>query len=199
MDQIVNTPRLVLRPMTMVDLAGCHAIWSDPLVGKWMIDGTSPTLEASQLKLSKILTPPAEVLQSLPDEVKAKLPYSEPLSIYYAVYLPKGSAAQEEQIGMICYNLLYHPTYDIFRPYNLSYNFKSSAWGKGYASEAVKSFMIALPKELRENALAVVLGKNARSRKLMENTGFVESEREYVPGIDEDGGDLELILYRWKK
>ncbi|KAH8914063.1 hypothetical protein BT69DRAFT_1347938 [Atractiella rhizophila] len=198
MDKVVHTSRLVLRPMklppTEADIAGCHSIWSDPLVGKWFPSGPSKDLEETSKRFCRILTPP-----TLTAEDQALLGLSEPAAVHYACLLRKEGDPELEQIGVLALATIASAEHQVYRPYNLAYNFRSSSWGKGYATEALRAFMEALPEELRTKAVAIIESRNERSLKLVERVGFEETKRQSLPSWTPGEADVEAVSFMWKK
>ncbi|KAH8929851.1 hypothetical protein BT69DRAFT_1315388 [Atractiella rhizophila] len=182
-------------------------MWTDPLVAKWSMTDPPTSLDESKKKLEKILAGPF-----VPESYRSKLPYSHesPLNVNYSVVLPDTSTVVG-RISLACN--IYEP-YGVFRPYDIGYGFASTAWGKGYASEAMKAFMEALPEDLRKKATAIVLGNNVKSLAVMRRVGFKETKRDYYPlaNIDQrqlealnlveeaaKGGNMELIWHMWNE
>ncbi|WP_231758834.1 GNAT family N-acetyltransferase [Microbulbifer elongatus] len=79
----------------------------------------------------------------------------------------------------------------------IGWRLASSAWGKGYASEAANaSLQVAFEQLGLDEIVSFTVPGNVRSRAVMEKLGMVQGERFQHPGLPEGHSMQEHVLYR---
>ncbi|HKI55032.1 MAG TPA: GNAT family N-acetyltransferase [Anaerolineales bacterium] len=152
---LFETPRLLARQLTPMDVESMYSIYGDPVITRWMGDGSS-----------------------LPRELCKKW-----IEVSIKNYETKGfgvSAVIEKETGAFigCCGIVYDPERQ--EP-EIIYAFEQASWGKGYASELIPAMLqYGLDQCRLPYILATINEENKASQRVVEKSGmkFVEEETE---------------------
>ena len=146
---ILETERLILRPLCLADAEEVFANWtSDPEVARFMAWSTHPNVEVTKAWL-------AEVEQNSTDSDKS----------YDWGFVRK---ADGKLIGSG--GLYYNEQHEAF---DLGYNIMKDCWHQGYTTEAARSMTQFAFQELKQKRIyANHAVDNPNSGKVMEKIGF---------------------------
>ena len=149
MDRPILTPRLRLRPFTPDDLDALHALWSDPVVGRW-VGGTHTELRESA------------------DELADHLRHQERHGFSFWAVEERATGALVGEIGLQYFEGR-GPEVEI------GWAVGADGRGKGYAVEASARWLdIAFGELGLDRVIAVVLPDNLASRRVCERLGMQE-------------------------
>ncbi|WP_404454887.1 GNAT family N-acetyltransferase [Oceanobacillus kapialis] len=145
----LTTERLTLKKMHDSDTDGLFALWSDPAVTEFMnIPAFKDVAQAREM---------IRLLTSLAEEMKAQR---------YTIHL-KGSG---KIIGSCGYNVLDFTN----QKTELGYELAKEHWGKGYATEAIRTLVNYAFTELDMHRIeAKVEPQNRNSIRLLQKLGFI--------------------------
>ncbi|KAM5436318.1 hypothetical protein MferCBS31731_006011 [Microsporum ferrugineum] len=168
----MKTARLELVRMTGEHLEGFHAIWSNPYTTRWSSRGACKTIEESREWMSGLLLENNPLGENYAVFVRSDLPASELDEIQRDA--PADSPLRS--CGMI-------GSMGTFRSDpvpELGYTFHQSAWGRGFATEAVTAFLQLFwaNKPQFDTIEAFSDPENVGSVKVLVKSGFVEVERQ---------------------
>ena len=136
-----------LRPWRLEDLDAFHRIWGDPEVIFW---GANADRAASERQLRELL------------ESDSKLPDGQ-----------GWTAIAEKATGEIVGSALLKPAPFYPGELEVGFHLARSAWGRGLATDAVRTLVDHARRTLRlKRLVAAALPGNARSLKVLERTGF---------------------------
>jgi RimJ/RimL family protein N-acetyltransferase len=142
----LRTARLLLRPVAPGDVDALHALLTDPAVRRHLLDGETVSRDY--------------VARSIADSHAA---FTRIGCGLYAVH----AAAEEPLLGLCGFHLSGTPP-----ERQLVYALAPSAWGQGYASEAVRA-VVARAQALRFKAIvATTATDNAASIAALRACGF---------------------------
>jgi [ribosomal protein S5]-alanine N-acetyltransferase len=157
MDTPMLTARLRLRPFREGDLAALHALWSDPVVGRW-VGGTHHTLRESA------------------EELGGHLRHQDRHG--FALWAAE-ERATGELVGEVGLQLLEGRGPEV----EIGWAVSAAGRGRGLAHEASARWLQAGFEELGlERIVAVVLPGNVASRRLSERLGMHEEGVRHVYG-----------------
>lgn len=145
MNTMLETKRLILKPIALSHLDDLFALRSDPNVMKYIGHGTIQTKKEVE------------------DFIKSSLGYYEKYNLDFFSVFEKETGEFVGQAG------LFHFNFDI----ELAYRLHEKYWYRGYATELAKALIdygfnkLSLPK-----IIAIVHPKNERSRRVMEKSGM---------------------------
>lgn len=145
---ILETERLILRPITVADAEEIYTNWtSDPEVARYMTWNTHPCVEATICWLT-------EVEKNLDSD-----------TVYDWVFVRKSDGKLIGSGG-----LTFKEDYDCFE---LGYNIMKDCWHQGYTTEAARAILDFATKELgAKKFLGRHAIENPNSGKVMEKVGF---------------------------
>ncbi|GLI72364.1 hypothetical protein PoHVEF18_000536 [Penicillium ochrochloron] len=178
----METARLRLEPIDLAHLEGFHRIWSDPDTTQWSSRGVSKTIEETKGRITGIV----------PDK-------SRPGVDNYSVFI-RPSSSQEPLSPEEAHVIGIVGVHKDDPVPELGYIFHPSAWGKGYATEAVAAF-VRHYFILRPDAAyieAKVDSKNTPSIRVLQKCGFDEIET-LVGGAESAWMDppvRDLVVFR---
>ncbi|KAH8696144.1 GNAT domain-containing protein [Talaromyces proteolyticus] len=169
----MESPRLRLVPISDSHLPGFHRIWSNADATRWSSRGLCKTLEESKQWMSGIQSD------------------LNPEGLNYAVFIrPETHPTQNKEKGLEEGDMI--GVLGVYRPVpvaELGYTFHPSAWGRGYATEAVRVFIEKF-WELRPAVRKVVArcdAENVGSVRVLQKSGFREigrtSEKVTLPAM----------------
>ena len=161
----LETPRLLLHPLTLADQAAFHAINIDPDVARYLFDGrqVSPANSAAMLDASRAL------LASQGHGLFAVRPRDAETMVGWAGYLLSG-----------------HPPV-----LEVAYAVAPAVWGRGIAVEATRAVMVWGARHLGMTAFhASSDAPNLASLRVLEKLGF----REAWHGVGVAGALIHLTL-----
>ena len=163
MQRVIETKRLLLRPLTAADLDDLVALDSDPAVMRYLSGGPA--------------TPRAVVAAEI-----------IPRSLGFARDFPGFGvwAATERATGRFVGWFSFHPD-DPAQPDEaaLGYRLRREAWGRGYATEGSRALLALGFGALGvTRATATTYEENAGSRRVLEKLGF-RLVRRFRPSLDE--------------
>ncbi|KAI5787205.1 GNAT domain-containing protein [Geopyxis carbonaria] len=164
------TPRLHLRPLSPQDLPDFHALWSSPAVTRWTPRQPSASLSVSHDYLASLLSRP----RALANHAILEAGRMVGVVGVYAV----NAQARERDVG---------------------YVLVEEAWGRGYATEALKIFLEAHGRMVEEEEgegwwwVGKVKAGNGGSVRVLEKCGFVRDE---VTAAEEEKGEEGLVVLR---
>ena len=173
-----ETPRLTLRPFRHTDAADLYAIYSDPKVFRYLPIGDWKNLDEAHQRIDRdIATMAAGEYIRLAVEVRADV------RVVGEVLLFRFDAES--------------------RRAELGYALARSAWGRGYASEALAPLVAYAFDALHLNRLdAVVDPRNTASAKVLARLGFMHEgtlrERYIVRGEKTDSAIYGLLRREWE-
>ncbi len=155
MNRALETERLSLRPFTLDDAGGWHAIWGDPEVIWW---GASDSFEKSRASLERLIAKEA----TWPDGIG---------------WLAVRVRGEEEIIGDV---LLQSAPFA--EGIEIGWHFRRHAWGRGFATEAASAVLQRCFVEgVCDRIYALVAIENARSLRITEKLGMIaERDMEYA-------------------
>ncbi len=155
MNRDLQTERLSLKPFTLDDREGWHAIWGDPEVIWW---GANESPEVSDAALERLIAREA----GLPAGVG---------------WLAVRRTGEDEIIGDV---LLQQARF--VDGMEIGWHFRRHAWGQGYATEAAQAVLErCLAEGVAERVYAAVALENGRSLRVVEKLGMrVEKDMEYA-------------------
>ncbi|CRG83577.1 hypothetical protein PISL3812_00930 [Talaromyces islandicus] len=153
----METPRLILTRFTSDHLEGYYRIWSSKEATQWSSRGVCKTLEETRAWMSALL------VETNPD-----------VEVYAILLKPDSNSQKNEDYNMIGV-VGTHKTEPIPE---LSYILHPSAWGKGYATEALREYVrhYFQLKPQFDQLTAWVDTENAGSIKVLKKCGFVEEK-----------------------
>ncbi|MGC5015928.1 GNAT family N-acetyltransferase [Streptosporangium sp. DT93] len=155
MNHVLETGRLVLRPVHADDLEGLHAHWTTPDVRRFLFDGA--------------ILSPAEIAEIVEESE------SDFATSGYGIWTVRESR-EAEPIGTAGLRLLEDLGVEVV------YSLAPSAWGRGYATEAARAVVEHALNVLRlPEVLAEVDEGNAASAAVAGRLGMVPFET--VPGL----------------
>jgi ribosomal-protein-alanine N-acetyltransferase len=159
---IIETPRLIIRELTMADEAGMFEMDNDPEVHKYL--GNRPYTDIQQSRDNI-----AFVMQQYNDNGIGR----------WAVELKDTG----EFIGWTGFKLMTEPVNGHVGHYDFGYRHMQKHWGKGYAREAAKASLdYGIEKLGFSNIYAMTDPENKGSRHILEKLGFT-----FVEIFDYDG------------
>jgi RimJ/RimL family protein N-acetyltransferase len=154
---MIESERLILRPHRPQDFESSHAIWSDPIVVRY-ISGVPSTRQQSW----------ARVLTSIGHW--NVMPYG-PL-----VVLEKSTGAHVGEVGLFHFKRDITPSIDAFP--EAGWVFSPAVHGRGYATEAVMALLAWADATLSAPRIVAIVGEeNAASLRVAEKCGFREFRR----------------------
>jgi RimJ/RimL family protein N-acetyltransferase len=157
MNQPVLTERLRLRPFGPDDLDALHALWSDPVVGRW-VGGTHETLRESA------------------EELEGHLRHQERHG--YSLWAVE-ERATGELVGEIGLQLLEGDGPEV----EIGWAVSAAGRGRGFAFEAASRWLeIGFDELGLDRIVAVVLPENLVSRRLCERLGMREEGTRHAYG-----------------
>ncbi|EGE00714.1 hypothetical protein TMEN_10052 [Trichophyton mentagrophytes] len=184
----MKTARLELVRITSEHLEGFHAIWSNAYTTRWSSRGQCKTLEDSREWMSGLLLENNPLGENYAVLIRSDLPASELEEIQRDA--PADSPLRPG--GMI-------GSLGTFRSDpvpEVGYTFHQSAWGRGFATEAVTAFMQLFwaNKPQFDAVEAFCDPENVGSVKVLLKAGFTEVERQLgvyeIPSMTPSKRDL---------
>jgi ribosomal-protein-alanine N-acetyltransferase len=171
------TPRLLLRPLRDADAPALHALFADPEVVRYWKSGPWPSRE--------------EALRAIRDDPDAMRAGSR-------LRLGVVRLADDALVGAC---MLFHLEWPSRRA-ELAYALAPSAWGRGYAGEAVGALLRHAFDTLALRRIeADADPRNTASARLLERLGFVREgllrERWLLPDGPSDGVVYGLLRSEW--
>jgi ribosomal-protein-alanine N-acetyltransferase len=150
MNIILETKRLVLKPISLSHIDDLFALRSDPEVMKYIGDGSIQTREEVE------------------NFIKCGASYYEKYGLDFFSVFEKETGRFVGQAG------LFHVGFNVKQPdIELAYRLHKKYWNQGYATELAKALIeygfskLSLPK-----IIAAVRPENERSRRVMEKVGM---------------------------
>ncbi|MFZ4509099.1 MAG: GNAT family N-acetyltransferase [Fimbriimonas sp.] len=174
MEKVIETPRLILRPLALSDLAWMHEMACDPEVMEFLTPSFALPVDDSETRIG--------------------------LEKSVALYL--GSrygffAADERESGDTIGWFILRPALDfrfatearlVSTQIELGYRFRRSFWGNGYATEGAHAlFDYAALDVTFDEYVAFTLVTNLRSCRVMERIGMKPQYEWEVPGFEAAG------------
>ena len=177
-DVRLETPRLVLRPFRHGDAAGLFAMYSDPEVFRHIPIGDWKHIDESHQRIARDINMMAE-----------------------GNYI-RLAVERREDARVIGEVLLFNLVPDSKRA-ELGYALARSAWGSGYAAEALPPLVHFGFGPMGLNRIeAVIDPRNTASARVLEKLGFAhegtQRERYIVRGATSDGGLYGLLRREWQ-
>jgi ribosomal-protein-alanine N-acetyltransferase len=161
----LNTPRLILRPLTLGDAETCYAWTGDTEVAKYVSWLPHHSLGETVTWLKEI--------EWKFDDTGAFVPNDN----YIWGFVLKQTGELFGSGGLI-----WEDNYQLFQ---IGYNIKQSHWNCGYTSEAMKAVLDFAEKNLGIQNLAARCAKeNIASAKVIEKLGFVYERDDVMHHID---------------
>lgn len=144
--ELLETPRLVLRPFADADLAAINAIWSDPVVMRWVGNGAVTDPRASERMLSGY----------------AEHQRLRGFSFWAVVERESGTLVGDAGLQRTAAG-------DV----ELGYTLGAAWWGRGYATEAARAWLDAAlgPLGVHE-VVALAEAENAASLHVLAKLGM---------------------------
>lgn len=163
MTTFFETPRLLVCELTLDDVDSMFSIFGDPLVTKWMDNGSPLTRELCE------------------KWIYVSIKNYETKGFGASAVIEKSSG---EFIG--CSGIVYAPDRD--EP-EIIYAFRQQAWGKGYASELVPAMLsYGLSQCKLKRILATIASENKVSSRVVEKAGMKFEREEH-----EEDGHVTLV------
>ncbi|KAJ5168982.1 uncharacterized protein N7482_004576 [Penicillium canariense] len=180
----METARLRFEPIDLAYLDGFHRIWSDHQTTQWSSRGVCKTIEETKGRISGIL----------PD---ANRPGIDNYGVFIRPWTTESTTEMGPEDSQVIGIVGVHKDDPIPE---LGYIFHPSAWGKGYATEAVSAFVqhyftIRPDAQLIE---AKVDSKNLPSIRVLQKCGFDQMEI-LVGGAEQPWLDppvRDLVVFR---
>jgi ribosomal-protein-alanine N-acetyltransferase len=148
----LTTPRLVLRDKRADDLDFTAELFADPLVMRWIADGSTFPREEVEARFGRVMATEAEPGHERWDAFK--------------IIERKGDGARVGQAGLLRCEIDGSPEIEI------GWWLAKAAWGNGYATEAALALRDFAFGELRLDRLSVVLyAENVKSVAVAERIG----------------------------
>lgn len=145
----LETERLLIRPFTLADLEDFHKIFGDARVMQYIPSGTSADLEASRVRLARIMDQFERTGLSLWAVVEKT---SQRVIGDCGLFIVEGKGPDVE----------------------LAYHFAFSAWGNGFASEAAAACVrYGFQSAGLLRIVALVLPENVASVRVIEKAGLI--------------------------
>jgi [ribosomal protein S5]-alanine N-acetyltransferase len=146
MNSLITTERLLIRPLTVADVGPMHAVFSDPLVMRYIPEGACD-LAGSRRRL------------------EASIHHHEAHGFSKWAVLERKTGAVIGDCGL----KFLEGEPDI----ELGFHIARRYWGRGYATEAARACLHWGLEELgRERILAIVDPANAASARVLEKIGM---------------------------
>lgn len=180
MQHLIETPRLLIRPLTMEDEDGMFEMDSDPEVHRYLGGKYYKSIEESRENIRI-------VRQQYDDHGIGR----------WAV-LDKSNG---EFLGWVGFKFMTDKVNGHVHHYDFGYRLKSSAWGKGIASEAGKASLEYGLNEMKlQPVYAMTDVANSASRRVLEKLGF-QLKGTFIydgPLTWRTEDDLETTWYEWQ-
>jgi len=150
MSIFLETKRLILKPIASTDLDNLFALRSDPVVMKYIGDGSVQTKEQVE------------------NFIQCGSGYFEKYGLDFFSVFEKETGDFVGQAG------LFHVGFDVNQPdIELAYRLHTKYWNRGYATECAKALIDYGFNQLSlSKIIAAVRPKNERSRRVMEKAGM---------------------------
>lgn len=153
---MIQTTRLILRPITFEDAPGLFEMDSSAAVHRYL--GQQPVKQ-----MEEIIEVIGFIHQQYQDHGMAR----------WAVI----DKQTQEFLGWSGLKWITEPINEKLHYYDLGYRFKESAWGKGYATEAAQAWVNYARDEMQLDAIfAIADPNNTGSCKVLQKTGFTQGE-----------------------
>jgi RimJ/RimL family protein N-acetyltransferase len=171
----IQTPRLSLQPVCPADRNDLIALEADAEVMRYLNGGQS--VPEAGLADASFLTPRGHE----PEVLAAHLCESGDFIGWFALF----------EDGWV----------DGIRTAELGYRLARSAWGKGYATEGVRSLVVTAFRDLRfERIRAETMAVNQASRRVLEKAGFLPVETMFpCYPTPFPGAELGEVIYEIRK
>ncbi|CEJ54588.1 hypothetical protein PMG11_00892 [Penicillium brasilianum] len=176
----METARLRLEPIDLAHLEAFHRIWSDPDTTQWSSRGVCKTIEETKGRIIGIVH----------DKTRPGIDN-------YGVFIRTPPSTEDADVSQVIGIVGVHKDDPVPE---LGYIFHPSSWGKGYATEAVSTF-VQHYFTLRPDAPyieAKVDAKNQPSIRVLQKCGFDEIET-LVGGAESAWMDppvRDLVVFR---
>jgi len=181
---ILETERLILRPLTLADAETAYYAWTgDAEANKWVSWLPHYSLDDTIEWLKKI-------------DWEQSFPADKPRDSYIWGFVLKETGKLFGSGGLI-----WEEDYQL---YQIGYNINKSYWNKGYTTEAMRTILDYAAKTLGLKCIAGGHAKeNPASAKVLEKLGFVYDRDDIVPHVDDirsfDSREYYLDLDECKK
>lgn len=150
---MIETKNLILRPINQLDVGRLHEIYSNPVVMKYIYDGSVFTKEKSEVRVSECLL------------------HWEKNGFGLFVMIEK----MTKKIAGYCVLRYFtddHP--DLNGKIEIGYILDEPFWGKGYATEAVIAcIQFGFDQCNFNQILATILPENIASQKVVKKAGMI--------------------------
>lgn len=159
----LETPRLLLRPLTVADLDRLTTIWTDPAVTRFLL--TRPSSRAEVEERLHAMLAHARLFGMWAIELRATGELIGRCGFYPYTGAGRLGEAPEPELAFLL---------------------ARACWGAGLASEAARTALDALfrCRERPARAIALVRPEHTASRRVLEKVGMREERRVVVNGAD---------------
>lgn len=173
-----DTPRLVLRPFRHSDAADLFAVYSDPQVFRHIPVGDWKHIDEAHNRIARDIATMGDG-----GYIRLAVERREDARVLGEVLLFKFDLGSKRA--------------------ELGYALAKSAWGKGYAGEALPPLVDYAFREMQLNRLdAVIDPRNVASARVLERLGFVhegtQREHSIIRGETSDSGLYGLLRREWE-
>jgi ribosomal-protein-alanine N-acetyltransferase len=165
MNTILETPRLLLRPLTLADAETAFRWTGDPEVARYVSWLPHYSME--------------DVLEWL-----REIAWRHPSDCYIWGFVLKDSSANPLETGALFGSggLIWEPDWQL---YQVGYNIMKAHWGHGYTTEAMRAILRFAADELGLKKVAGGHAKeNLASARVLEKLGFVYDHDSMTPHVD---------------
>ena len=180
MDVLIETPRLIIRPLTMADEKGMFAMDSDPEVHRFVGNKPYTTLYQTRATIDYVMRQ-----------------YAESGIGRWAVI----EKETNDFVGWTGLKLMKEKVNGYIEFYDFGYRLARRFWGRGYATESGRASLDYGINELRLNEIYGMTDvNNGASRHILEKLGFVFIETfpyDGGPGWREPGE--QATWYKWTR
>ncbi|KAF3481087.1 uncharacterized protein GIQ15_03846 [Arthroderma uncinatum] len=168
----MQTSRLELVRLSSGHLEGFHAIWSNPHAARWSSRGPCKTIEDSREWMSALLVENSPMAEKYAIFLRSDLPASELEEIQ--------RDAPDDSPLRTCGMIGSMGSWSADPVPELGYIFHQSAWGRGFATEALSAFLQVFwaNKPQFDTLEAYSDPENMGSVKVLVKCGFIEVERQ---------------------
>ena len=154
--QTLTTKRLLIRPLGLQDIADYFEIFGNPEISRY--DDFAP------ITMEEAASGMAEAIENY------QIPNHE-------LELAVVETSSGKTIGILYFN----PTQE---PATIGYHFNESRHGRGYASEALATWVAWLEENGHKTLKALVHPENKASKRVLEKLGFHHHSTHTLPGTD---------------